>query len=536
MEISAKIVPNPAEGWTSLVGAVERLSAAHSIEGIIEVVRGTARAISGADGVTFVLRDGSLCHYVEENAVGPLWKGRRFPMSACISGWCMLNREIAIIPDIFEDPRIPHDAYRPTFVKSLVMVPVGKEQPLAAIGFYWGVVRTFSEGEVALLEGLGRSTSAAIAAVQAHASLRENEGRLRLALDAGKLGAWELDLATGEFTTSGACKAHFGRAPTDSFSFEDFMGAVHDADALMQREAFAGAVQTGAKLQIEFRTCWPNDETHWIEMRGQVVLDESLLPYKLAGVTLDLTEQKEAEDRLSELQSELAHVSRLTELGQMSSAFAHELVQPLAAAHNYLAVAGRLVANNASAQQTQELIGKAAVQFDRSMEIVDRIRSFGRKGRITRTIEQIGQLIDDATEIALINPKHREVRIEKGIGEELPCVHVDRIQIQQVLLNLLRNAFEALESSASPQLTISAAPDEAGKMVELRVEDNGPGLDPAVRGELFKPFVTTKPNGMGVGLSICRDIIESHGGKLWADTGSARGAAFCLTLPIARAS
>jgi len=168
--------------------------------------------------------------------------------------------------------------------------------------------------------------------------------------------------------------------------------------------------------------------------------------------------------------------------------------------------------------------------------IVDRIRGFGRKGKITRTIEQISQLVDDATEIALINPKYREVRIEKGIGEDLPCVHVDRIQIQQVLLNLLRNAFEALESASSPQLSISAAPDADGKMIELRVEDNGPGLDPAVAGDLFKPFVTTKPHGMGVGLSICRDIIESHGGKMWAGTANARGAAFCLTLPVAQAS
>ncbi|HXZ68396.1 MAG TPA: ATP-binding protein [Alphaproteobacteria bacterium] len=534
--MAATIVRNSALGWTSLVGAVERLSAAESIDGIIEVVRETARAISGADGVSFVLRDGDRCHYVEENAVGPLWKGRRFPMSACISGWCMLNRQIAVIPDIFEDPRIPHDAYRPTFVKSLVMVPVGKDQPLAAIGFYWGVARAFGDGEVALLEGLGRSTSAAIAAVQAHASLRENEERLRLALDAGKLGAWELDLATGELTASNACKAHFGRAPGERLCFEDVLSATHDADAPMQQEAFANAVQSGAKLQIEFRAVWPNQETHWIDMRGQAVLDESTLPYKLAGVTLDLTEQREAEDRVAELQSELAHVSRLTELGQMSSAFAHELVQPLAAAHNYLTVADRMVANHASVTQVRELVGKAATQFDRSMVIVDRIHGFGRKGKITRTIEQISQLVDDATEIALINPKYREVRIEKGIGEDLPCVHVDRIQIQQVLLNLLRNAFEALESASSPQLSISAAPDADGKMIELRVEDNGPGLDPAVAGDLFKPFVTTKPHGMGVGLSICRDIIESHGGKMWAGTANARGAAFCLTLPVAQAS
>ena len=110
--------------WQFLLDAIERLSLARSIEDVVAVVRDNARVLAGADGVCFVLRDGDLCHYVEENAIGPLWKGRKFPMSACISGWAMLNRATAVIPDIYQDPRSPHDAYRPTFVQSLVMVPV----------------------------------------------------------------------------------------------------------------------------------------------------------------------------------------------------------------------------------------------------------------------------------------------------------------------------------------------------------------------------------------------------------------------------
>ena len=172
---TSSIPPVSVDRWLSLVSAVERLAAADSIESIIRIVRETARLISGAEGVTFVLRDGDLCHYVEENAVGPLWKGRRFPLTACISGWCMLNARTAVIPDIYVDPRIPHDAYRPTFVKSLVMVPVRAENPLAAIGSYWSACRDFSEAEVALLEGLGRSTAAAIAAAQARETLRETK-------------------------------------------------------------------------------------------------------------------------------------------------------------------------------------------------------------------------------------------------------------------------------------------------------------------------------------------------------------------------
>ena len=199
-------------GWMALVKAVERLSAADDLPAIIEIVRATARDISGADGVCFVLRDGDLCHYVEEYAIGPLWKGKRFPLSACISGWCMLNDKPAVIPDIYLDPRIPHDAYRPTFVKSLVMVPVRTTEPIAAIGSYWAETREFSGEELALLEALGRAASAAIAAAQLRDTLRDREHRLAMALEAGGLGAWELDLHTGTMIATAACKATFGHA------------------------------------------------------------------------------------------------------------------------------------------------------------------------------------------------------------------------------------------------------------------------------------------------------------------------------------
>ena len=149
-------------GWQFLLDAIERLSAARSLDEVIGVVRDNARILAGADGVCFVLREGDLCHYVDENAIGPLWKGRRFPMSACISGWCMLKGATAVIPNIYEDPRIPHEAYRKTFVQSLVMVPVRKEDPIAAIGVYWSFRHTPDPNPVALLEALARSTATAL--------------------------------------------------------------------------------------------------------------------------------------------------------------------------------------------------------------------------------------------------------------------------------------------------------------------------------------------------------------------------------------
>ena len=145
-----------------LQAAIDRLSVADSLEEIISIVRSTARSVCSADGVTFVLRDGDKCHYVEEDAIGPLWKGQKFPMETCISGWAMLNRKTAAIADIFVDDRIPHDVYRKTFVKSLVMVPVGGESSIAAMGTYWREKRAFSEDDVKAVEALGAAVSDAM--------------------------------------------------------------------------------------------------------------------------------------------------------------------------------------------------------------------------------------------------------------------------------------------------------------------------------------------------------------------------------------
>jgi len=156
--------------WKLLDAARERLMAARSQDAVIAIVRDTARNVTSADGVTFVLRENTHCHYVEEDAIAPLWKGQRFPMTSCISGWAMLNRKTAVIPDIFADDRIPHDVYRKTFVKSLVMTPVGLDKPLAAIGAYWRDKPIISPREVAAVESIAAMVAEAIGRVRATAA------------------------------------------------------------------------------------------------------------------------------------------------------------------------------------------------------------------------------------------------------------------------------------------------------------------------------------------------------------------------------
>ncbi len=520
------------ERWLALVSVVEQLSAARSLREVIQVVRNTARQLSDADGVTFVLRDEDFCHYVEEDAISPLWKGKRFPLNACISGWCMLNGKTAVIPDIYADPRIPQDAYRPTFVKSLVMTPVRAENSVAAIGSYWSVYRKFSDGEVALLEGLARSTAAAISAVHARDTLRASEERLRLALAAGHMGDWELDLATNTMTASATCKEAFGLSTDDHCSFMDLVAMVHPDDRRHVEKAFAESWEGSSDLNIEFRVLRADRSFGWVHMRGRLINDADKSISRLIGVSFNSTAWWQAQERMDRLQSELAHVGRLSELSQMSSSFAHELVQPLAAASNYLGAARRFLnANNAIPEQAYDMVTKAEAQISRTKQTIQQIRGFARKADPVRSIEDLVPLIDETVEIARTGWKYRNMELKLTIDSNIPPVAVDKIQIQQVLLNLIRNAFEAMEDTDNQELIVSAKRVDDGRMVELSVTDRGPGLAPEIMENLFKPFHTTKEHGMGVGLSICRHIIEGHGGRIWADAANGHGARFCFTVP-----
>ena len=181
-----------------LIDAVQRLALASSLDDVVEIVRVTARELTGADGATFVLRDGDQCYYVDEYAISPLWRGMRFPLEACISGWSMLNKQTAAIEDIYADDRIPHDAYRPTFVKSLVMVPIRSIDPVGAIGNYWAERHAATPGEIKLLQALADSTSVALAHVTVQ---QELEKRVHVESELSRLS--ETDDLTGLYNRRG---------------------------------------------------------------------------------------------------------------------------------------------------------------------------------------------------------------------------------------------------------------------------------------------------------------------------------------------
>ena len=250
------------------------------------------------------------------------------------------------------------------------------------------------------------------------------------------------------------------------------------------------------------------------------------------GFVRDLTERQETQHRLQELQSELTHVSRLTEMGQMASALAHEINQPLTAATNYLEVARRLVVRNEAdaAGRAAGIVENAAAQVVRATQIIRRLRDFVRKGESERRVEPVGKMIEEAAALALIGVRDSGINVKLQIAPNLPDVSVDKIQVQQVVVNLVRNAIEAMVQCDRRELTVSAVPTEEGA-IEVAVADTGTGIAPEIAERLFQPFVTTKPQGMGVGLSICRSIVETHGGELRAELNPGGGTIFRFSLP-----
>lgn len=250
------------------------------------------------------------------------------------------------------------------------------------------------------------------------------------------------------------------------------------------------------------------------------------------GFIRDLTEHQQVEARLQDLQAELVHVSRLMAVGEMASMLAHELNQPLSAVANLLTGSRRLLERGRPEDEpkVREALQKAAQQALRAGDIIHRMRSFVSRGDGERSVENLSKVVEEAAALGLVGVREHQVDVRFELDAEANTVFVDRVQIQQVLLNLIRNAVEAMHEAPVRRLVISTHRRDDGFAL-VRVADSGSGLAPEIREKLFQPFMTTKAQGMGVGLSISRSIVDAHGGRIWAEANEGGGTVFLFTLP-----
>jgi two-component system CheB/CheR fusion protein len=393
-----------AAGMERLVAVVQQLSQAREMAAIMRIVREAARDLTGADGATFVLREGDQCHYADENAISPLWKGKRFPLDRCVSGWVMLERRAAVIEDIYADPRVPADAYRPTFVKSLAMVPIRRAAPIGAIGNYWARRRRPTDGEVALLQALADTTSVALENAQLYAELAATIETLR----------------------------------------------ERQARVLQQRDA--------------------------LEVFARVL--------------------------------------------------AHDLREPVRTIRSF---SGALAGAEPAGGPDGEMLRHIQAAGERMAALIDAVGEYVQLDdpqRVPRETVRMGEVAEAALSnlAALIRERGARVTVDA-----LPVVTASRTQMLQVLQNLVSNAL----GHGGRGVAVHVGARREGPAWTVTVRDDGPGIAAEHHTRIFEPFkrLARDDAHSGLGLAICRRIVEAHGGRIGCRSEPGRGATFAFTLP-----
>ncbi len=386
------------------------------------------------------------------------------------------------------------------------------------------------EEELRLLAQIMASTLSRMRADQA---LRESEARLSLAADAAEVGLWSLNLATRCFWLTKKTRELFHFPADEAMTFERFLSLVHPDDQELIRQTLQTLVQSKSEGHVEYRIVRPDGSVRWMLSRGRVRCDNPGEPDYLMGVSIDITARKQAEAETQELRDSLMHLTRVNKLGVLSGSLAHELNQPLGIILSNAQAAQELLAQEPPDVSEVQAILTDIVAADRhASEVIERLRTLLKRGQVVLQPLPLNQVIDEVLHLARAYFIGRGVTVVCELVPDLPPIAGDRVQLQQLVLNLILNAAEAMAANAPGTRRLHLQTMFHQGRVRASVRDEGCGLpdDPE---RLFQPFHTTKPQGLGLGLAICRSIVAAHHGRLWAEPYPERGAAFHFELPVA---
>jgi two-component system sensor kinase FixL len=372
---------------------------------------------------------------------------------------------------------------------------------------------------------------------QTENALRTSEERLRLAKHAAGLGIFDRDLISGILHWDERSREFWGLEPEEDVTYEKFLEGIHPEDRAARQAAIDRALDpTGnGEYQAEFRVIRRIDGIErWLTTTGRVFF-EAGHPVRLVGTMQDITERKATERRFRELRSEREALLGQQVAVQTASAIAHELNQPLAAISAYSEVALHALGSNTVSTETLSRALEGCVgQAQRAGQSLHELLNFLQKGELASEPADLSGIVHEALSIMQndgFGGFQPALELERG----LPPVLGNRIQVQKVLINLLRNGVEAMREANVPTsaITVKVQTTASRNMVQVTVQDSGPGLDVNTAKLIFEPFFTTKPGGIGLGLAISRSLIEANGGQLWVDPDAGPGATFHFTLPFA---
>ena len=368
--------------------------------------------------------------------------------------------------------------------------------------------------------------------------LRRRDEWLRLAAEGSRLGVWYWDELAKELFWDTATREMFGVAPDTQITLEDFYQTLNPDDIDRVEQAWRRAFETRQPYQIELRVQRFDGSICWIHSRGRGYYDDAGKPLRMIGVVLDITERKEAESELLLQRQELAHITRVSTMGELAASLAHELNQPLTAILSNAQAAQRFLAGDgANLDEIREILSDIVHDNSRAGEVIRRMRTLFRKDEPEFIPLDLANVISDVVLIAHSDAINHNIRVLFEISPGLPSVRGDRVQLQQVILNLLMNAFHAMKDCPlqEREVVVRGEVDGANEILAT-VRDRGIGLGRDNLAKIFQPFYTTKRDGLGMGLPITRSIIEAHGGRLWAENNLDCGATFYFTLPISSIS
>jgi two-component system sensor kinase FixL len=397
------------------------------------------------------------------------------------------------------------------------------EWPLTPSLFYLGII-------VAMAYEL---SGEALHARQLALALQASEQQMAHAAQAARLGFWVVKYAQNDVWATEQMRALFGFTKTERLRLEDFIQRLHPDDRDIAQQMLAKAAQGDGKYHVEHRVVLPNGQQHWLVCQGSIEFDGAGHPLRLLGVSMNITDEKHSDLQAEAHRKEVTHLLRAASLGELSSALAHELYQPLSAILSNAQAAQLLIARgDFEMKQIRDILDDIVQDDKRASEVISRMRTLMKKGEFNPEELQANDLAQEVIKLMRYDLMAHKVRVVTELAAALPPIRGDRIQLQQVVINLILNAIDAMSQQAESSRCITLRTESVEQTyVQISVADTGTGIQSGVEEQIFQPYYTTKPNGMGLGLSLSRTILLAHGGRLWSENGAFGGAIFYLTVP-----